>query len=267
MSDFLSVCREVAQIGGRQLLQHQTSFRIHRKGINDFVTDADLASQRAIHDALYQKFPDHGFLGEENLELPMTRNRQAEYCWVVDPLDGTLNYVHGLYSFSTSVALRRGDRIVAGAIYDPWMEELYSADENSASTLNGEPLKSSNCGVLEDALIVVSLPARVQPESPELADFLQLLYRARSVRRLGSAALNLCYVAAGRLDAYWATTVKLWDIAAGSLIVQQAGGVMTDINGQPLDLDKPRFVAAATSTLAEEMRKCLKSDPDRGKSA
>ncbi len=253
MSHFLALCRDVARIGGRQLIDHQAHFRTHEKGANDFVTDADLASQRAIHDALQQHFPDHGFLGEEKLDLPMTGNRQSEYCWIVDPLDGTLNYVHGLQSFSVSVALRRGARIIAATVYDPWLDELYSACEDSPATLNDQPIRPSPCQALGEALVVVSLPARVSSESPELADFLKLLYGARSIRRLGSAALNLCYVAAGRLDAYWATTVNLWDIAAGCLIVQQAGAGITDVSGQRLDLDQPRFIAAATPELGREM--------------
>lgn len=238
-------------------MNHRQDFRTCEKAPNDLVTDADFASQRVIHDALAEVFPCHHFLGEEKIDLPMMANESSEYRWIVDPLDGTLNYVHGLQGFSVSVALKHRDRLVAATVYDPWLDELYSADDTSIATLNGKPISSSGCQDLSRALAVISLPSSIQPDTPELNDFLKLLYQARSVRRLGSAALNLCYVAAGRLDLYWATTVKSWDVAAGYLILQQAGGCMTDVSGAPLDLDRPRFVAAASDKLNQATLRLL----------
>jgi len=256
----LETCQLVAKLGGAELMKHRQSFLTREKAPNDLVTNADLASQRVIHDALFETFPDHGFLGEENIDLPMTRNVDSPFRWIVDPLDGTLNYVHGLQSFSVSVALQKGDQLVAAAVFDPWLKEMYSADDHSPATLNGDPIHVGDCQNLPEALGVISLPGKIGPESPELADFLKLLYQARSIRRLGSAALNLCYVAAGRVDFYWATTVKCWDVAAGYLILQQAGGCMTDVSGAGLNLDKPRFVAANNESLNQSIRQTLHDD-------
>jgi myo-inositol-1(or 4)-monophosphatase len=245
----LETCQRVARLGGQELMKYRDSFQTREKAPWDLVTDADLASQQVIHDALQEVCPDHQFLGEEQLSLPMAQNRNSDYTWIVDPLDGTLNYVHGLQSFSVSVALRFRGRILTAAVYDPWLQELYAADERYPATLNGQPIAVSGCADLDKALAVISLPTAVQADSPELADFLKLLFAARSVRRLGSAALNLCYVAAGRLDLYWATTLSCWDVAAGYLILKQAGGVMTGTDGSPFDLDRPRMIAAASESL------------------
>ena len=258
---FVSTCQMVARLGGSELMKHRAEFQAYEKGPMDLVTDADLASQRVIHDALHKAWPDHHFVGEENLELPMLQNQHSEYSWIVDPLDGTMNYVHGLQSFSVSVALRFQNRIIAAAVFDPWLDEMYSADDQSPAMLNGQPIGVSNCRDLKQALAVISLPTNVQKDSPELADFLKLLFAARSMRRLGSAALNLCYVAAGRLDLYWATTLNIWDVAGGYLILQQSGGCITDVDGMPLDLDQPRIVAAATEALNGQARAVLDAKP------
>ncbi len=254
---FLETCQRVARLGGQELMSHRAHFQTREKAPRDLVTDADLASQRVIHDTLFGLFPDHHFLGEENLDLPMLQNDHSEYCWIVDPLDGTLNYVHGLQSFSVSVALQFQQRTIAAAVYDPWLQEMYAADESSASTLNGQTIAVSDCSELAQALAVISLPASVHEDSPELADFLKLLFAARSVRRLGSAALNLCYLAAGRLDLYWATSLSCWDIAGGALILQRAGGTITDTDGSPLNLQQPRMIAAASAALQLETRNLL----------
>ena len=258
---YLATCQLVAHLGGKELMRHRNAFETREKGPKDLVTDADLASQRAIHDALHATHPEHHFLGEENIDLPMVQNLNSEFTWIVDPLDGTLNYVHGLQSFSVSVALQYQGRIIASAVFDPWLNEMYSADENSPATLNGQPIHVSNCCELDKALAVVSLPSAIDRESAELQDFLSLLCAARSFRRLGSAALNLCYLAAGRLDLYWATTLKNWDIAGGQLILQQAGGCLLDVDGSELNLEEPRLLAASTSELAKQTISLLRKKP------
>ena len=246
---FLEACQLVAKLGGAELMEYRSRFKTREKAPNDLVTDADLASQRAIHDQLLQTFPDHLFLGEENIDLPMTRNVDSDFRWIVDPLDGTLNYVHGLQSFSVSVALQHKGRLIAAAVYDPWLDEMYSADDQSQATLNGEPISVSDCKEIPQALGVISLPSQLTESTPELATFTKLLIESRSVRRLGSAALNLSYIAAGRLDYYWATSVKTWDIAAGFLILKQAGGCMLDVSGEALNLERPVFVASSSIEL------------------
>jgi myo-inositol-1(or 4)-monophosphatase len=261
MNEFLEACCEAARIGGHELEKWRSKFSLRFKGRNDLVTDADLASQTAIHDYLRGRFPDHNFLGEEQLDLPMTQNSESPWRWIVDPLDGTLNYVHQLQSWSTSVALWNGNRIVAAAVFDPWLNELYSAGESTPATLNGVPLRVSECKSIDNALLVVSLPSRVHATSPELQHVTRLICNSRSVRRLGSAALNLCYVAAGRVDGYWATCLNLWDIAAGWLIVEKAGGVMISPDGQPVDPHNPQMLAAACPALADQMRKIALEGP------
>jgi len=238
-------------------MRFRDSFETREKAPMDLVTDADFASQQAIHDAIQAAFPDHHFLGEENLDLPLMQNENSDFTWIVDPLDGTLNYVHGLQSFSVSVALQYCGKIIASAVYDPWLQEMYSADSQSVATLNGLPINSSECTALDKALGVISLPTALHPNSPELQDFLKLLFAARSIRRLGSAALNLCYVAAGRIDFYWATTLKSWDIAGGQLILEQAGGQLSDTDGSPFDLENPRLLAASTAELSRQTLQAL----------
>ncbi len=256
--EFLEVCRNAARIGGDQLLKFRDGFQTHKKKGSDFVTDADLASQTAIFDFLMNRYPDHGFLGEEDIDSQNQPTASSPYCWIVDPLDGTLNYIHQLQSYSVSVALRKGNDIVAGAVFDPVLDEMFAASNVSPATLNDQSIEVSGCDLLADALVVVSLPSQVSSNSPELDSFLRLLYHARSIRRLGSAALNLCYIAAGRLDAYWATTVNLWDIAAGWLILTRAGGTMRDLSGGPLDPGRPRFAASASQDLTQQIEQLLK---------
>ena len=197
-------------------------------------------------------FPDHNFLGEEDLE-ETSSTADSEFTWIVDPLDGTTNYVHGLENYSVSVALQRNDEIVVGAIYDPVRDHCYSASLGNGSYLNGSRLSVSRVMEIKDALIAASLPARVERESDEISRFVEVTVRCQAIRRLGSAALNLCFLAAGQLDAYWATSVKKWDVAAGLLIVQEAGGRITALDGTPLDIEKPKFVAAGHSSLHTEL--------------
>ncbi len=257
MKEYLDACCHAARAGGQQLEAWRNKFTTRNKSKNDLVTDADFASQQAIHDYLYERFPDHRFVGEENIDLPMTGNTQSEFLWIVDPLDGTLNYVHQLPFWSVSVALMRGEQVIAGAVYDPWLDELYSASLETPAKLNGNLLQSSACEKIEDALLIASLPTNVQRDSTDIADVVNLFCTARSVRRLGSAALNLCYVAAGRADGYWATNLKLWDMAAGWLIVERAGGVVTNLAGDPIDLDRPALVASANATLGKQIRNAV----------
>lgn len=253
MKNYLDACCQAARAGGQQLEAFRNSFTIRSKGKNDLVTDADFAAQRAIHDYLFEQFPEHRFAGEEDIDLPMSRNTESEFSWIVDPLDGTLNYVHQLPSWSVSVALMHGKQVIAGAVFDPWLNELYSASIDSDAKLNGNPVQTSACEKIEEALLIVSLPTNVQRGSPEIADVVSLFCNARSVRRLGSAALNLCYVASGRSDGYWATSLSLWDMAAGWLILERAGGTVTNLSGGPIDIGRPMLVAAANARLGKQI--------------
>jgi myo-inositol-1(or 4)-monophosphatase len=241
-------------MGGAILLDWIDRFAVREKGPADLVTEADLASQQTIHGYLLAAYPDHDFLGEEG--APQTSRRP--YRWIVDPLDGTTNYAHHLPQFCVSVALENEGRVLVGAIYDPVSKECFTAAAGAGAYLNGRRISVSRVTELSAALAAVSFPARVPRGSPLIADFVEMLHQAQAIRRMGSSALNLAYLSAGRLDAYWATDTKVWDVAAGWLLVQEAGGIVTGLGGKRCDLKKPSFVAAATPQLHEQVLATLR---------
>lgn len=262
MTEFLEVCQQVARDCGQVLLDMRGTIRPHQKAPKDLVTEADFASQELARRLLLNAFPNHDFLGEESDEdashvLSRLTGRSSEYCWIVDPLDGTLNYVRQLPNYSVSVALRRGDEVLVGTVYDPVLDECYSAAAGHGAFLNGKPILTSCCDIMDEALVAASLPADIPRNSPDVSRFIEVMHSAQAIRRLGSAALSLCYVANGRLDAYWATCVKAWDVAAGQLIVREAGGTLTHPDGTPFDLDRPQFIAAATPQLHGQLKNLL----------
>jgi myo-inositol-1(or 4)-monophosphatase len=258
MKDFLSVAESATRTGGSVLIQWKGKVAAREKGPRDLVTEADLASQQEIQRVIQAYFPEHDFLGEESIP----GERRSEYRWIVDPLDGTMNYVHQLRSYAVSVALEHKGQVIAGVVYDPELDECYTAATGTGAWRNGERISPSECRVLEQALVAASLPPRPERNSPEVRRFLEVIHACRGLRRLGSAALNLCYVAQGSLDAYWATSVKIWDIAAGMLILQEAGGVMTSLSGGAIDFDRPYFAAAATPALHQDLLTVLGRVPD-----
>jgi len=252
MDDFLQVCERAARAGGEVLLRQRDLIVGREKGPRDLVSDADLASQRRIREILFAEFPDHDFLGEED-DPESPPSADSEYRWVVDPLDGTTNYVHGLQNFAVSIALEHAGDVIVGVVFDPVSNECFLARKGEGAWLNGRPLRASRCTAAGSALVAASFSSVVPRNSPEITRFLEALFACQGIRRLGSAALNLCYVAAGRLDAYWATSVKIWDIAAGVLLVRESGGVVSNIEGSPLDLRRPELLAAATDPLRREL--------------
>ena len=257
MSDYLTICEAAARAGGRELREWLGRINPREKAPKDLVTEADLASQRKIRDIALQAFPDHAFLGEEEDQEFVHNPADAEYRWIVDPLDGTTNFVHQMPAFSVSVALERKGEVIVGVIYDPIAEECFSATLHGGAHLNGQPIQASCCTQLREALVAASFSTGVQRDSEEIKRFLEVLVECQALRRLGSAALNLAYLACGRLDGYWATSVKTWDVAAGILMAQEAGAVFTSITGGVVDLANPRFVGAATPELHTELSSSL----------
>ena len=255
MQELAKVCEEAAKIGGQVLLNWRGRFAVREKARFDLVTEADVAAQDAIRSHLLGVYPDHGFLGEEDIShLPHpTPESSQRNCWIVDPLDGTTNYVHGIKNYCTSVALRRENQIVVAAVFDPEANECYTASLGQGAYLNQDRLTSSAVDTLSEALVGGSFPPFVRRGSADVHTFLELLERSQSIRRLGSAALNLCYLAAGRLDAYWAMNLKSWDMAAGMLLIQEAGGIITAPDGGPVQLEYPQLVASATKPLHDEI--------------
>lgn len=254
MQEFARVCEQAARAGGEVLRRMQGQITVREKAPADLVTEADLSSQQTIRRLLLDVFPNHGFLGEETLpERASDGPKSADFTWIVDPLDGTTNYVHGLDNFCVSVALQQGDQIVVGVVYDPIREECFVATQGKGAFCNGRRMHCSRVRALDQALVAASLPARVTPDSADVAQFLNVMYECQAIRRLGSAALNLCNVAAGRMDGYWATSIQKWDVAAGLLMVREAGGVITGIDGEPFEIDRPRLAAAGNATLHAQL--------------
>ena len=256
MKNFVIQCQKAAEKAGERLVELRGTVDVREKGPADLVTAADLASQQIIFDELNGHFPEFGFIGEE--EIDEISKISGEYCWIVDPLDGTTNYVHGLDNFSISIGLRHLDEIVMGLVHDPIRAETFWATKDDGAYLNGKPLRVSKTTKASQALVAASFSPKIDRESAEIKRFVEAVCECQAVRRLGSAALNLCYVAAGRLDAYWATSLKIWDLAAGVHIVDEAGGEICAIDGGPFQLENARFIAASTSQLQSELVNILR---------
>jgi myo-inositol-1(or 4)-monophosphatase len=252
MNDWLETCEAAARAGGRELMAWRGRFETREKGAADLVTDADVASQQAIQAILAKRFPEHAFLGEEQA-AKASSFAADQFAWVVDPLDGTTNYVHGYPNYAVSVALVRGSELLVGVIYDPLHDECFSAAAGQGAWCNRTKLQTSRVTTLPESLVGVSLPARVNRQSPDLLDFVEVVQICQAVRRTGSAALNLAHVASGALDAFWATHIHPWDVAAGVLLIREAGGIVTGRDGSNFDLWKPHFAAAASRELHGEL--------------
>jgi myo-inositol-1(or 4)-monophosphatase len=223
----------VIRAGKVQMAHFGGDVRVEKKGTIDLVTQIDRDVERGFRALIADRFPGHVVLGEE-FEEPGQRESAPEFCWVFDPVDGTTNYAHGLPIFCSSLALEiRGEAVVA-AVYDPTREELYTAVRDDGAWLNGARLRVSSATTLIDSLLCTGFPYTVQRDPAALvALFGEFIGRARAVRRLGSAALDLCYVAAGRFDGFYERHLQPWDIAAGALIVAEAGGTVTSATGSP----------------------------------
>ena len=251
MDSWIDVCEKAARAGGGALIEWRGRFATREKAPADLVTDADLASQHIIQQIVATAFPDHEFLGEEQ---EYSQPDDERPCWVVDPLDGTTNYVHGYPQFAVSVAVVQHGLPHAGVIYDPLRDECFCAVRNEGAWLNQQPLACSTTEELAAALVGASLPYGVKRDSPDLVALCDVAEHCRGVRRTGSAALNLAYLAAGRQDGYWAHEIKPWDVAAGVLLVEEAGGVVTGAGGEPFDLWNPHFLACATTQLHGQLK-------------
>ena len=288
MPDHLEVCEAAARAGGRVLTQWLGRFRVSSKGPADLVTEADIASQSEIRRIVESAFPAYGFVGEEQSVSERSASLGAPR-WIVDPLDGTTNYVHGYPAYCVSVALAHGDAIIVGVIYDPVSEECFTAEVGRGAYLNSAPIKVARTSAIEDALVAVSFPPQVAPESIAVIDFLAALSAVHSIRRSGSSAINLAYVASGRLDAFWVRRISSWDVAAGLLLVSEAGGVVGPFlvqhkgitSGESLKttialpkvfasgtvpLDNPVFIAACSLDVLDSLQRLLCQEPSGGSS-
>jgi len=235
----------VLRAGEIQLAGVASGFRVDKKGEIDLVTEVDLACARMCCDVLAERFPTHDILAEEMGATTSSGQSASRYRWVFDPLDGTTNYAHGLPIYCSSLGLEIDGRVEVAAIYDPSRKELFTAERGEGAYLNGRALTVSSTGALADALLVTGFPYDVRGRGEELVSlFGDFLGRARAVRRLGSAALDLCYVAAGRFEAFWEQKLWPWDVAAGSLIVEEAGGRVTGMDGTPFDASAGHLIGS-----------------------
>lgn len=247
---WLTAAIDAAHIGGRVLQDWIGRFSVREKSRANLVTDADEASQAAIVQSLKSRFPEHGFLGEESLN---ERSTATEAFWVIDPLDGTSNYVHGFPYYCVSIALSVRGRVEVGVIYDPTRDETFAAVFGCGVTRNGAIISTSGETNPKSAMAMASLPVATDPENPAVKRFLRALTHLQTVQRSGSAALNLAYVACGRIDAFWSSSLHPWDVAAGSLLVTEASGIMTNLTGGEFDIFVPSLLAASTATLQQEL--------------
>jgi myo-inositol-1(or 4)-monophosphatase len=224
--------------------------RIDKKGAIDLVTEADVAVERRFRAFIAERFPDHAILAEE-LGGPAAGSR-PRHCWIFDPIDGTTYFAHGLPIFCASLALEIDGVISVGAIYDPTREELFTAERGGGAYLNGRRLEVTRADTLIDALLCTGFHYDIHGTGEAVLElFGAFVRRARAVRRLGSAALDLCYLAAGRFDGFWEDRLKPWDMAAGALIVEEAGGIVTRFGGEPFDVRQGQLVAANPALLPQ----------------
>ena len=241
LEHYSEVAEQAARRGGEILLGKAETFSVRERGPSDLVTSADLASQQAIRQTILAEFPEHTFLGEEGPEEP---DPEAQYRWIVDPLDGTTNYVHRLEFFCVSIALELRGELVVGVIYDPNADRCFKATRGGGAVLNGQAIRVSQVSELRQALLVTGFPPAMHKRPDLLRLFADYSALCHSVRRLGSAALDLAYVAWGRLDGFYSTNLHSWDAAAGAVIVREAGGQISNLDGTAYDLYTPDILAS-----------------------
>jgi myo-inositol-1(or 4)-monophosphatase len=249
--DYLEAAIDIAQEAGKILREEfDRPPHIAYKGDADLVTQADKRSERVIVERLTKFFPDHGIVAEEG----SGREAQSEFRWHVDPLDGTTNFAHGYPCFSVSIALAQGDTIIAGVVLNPYYHELFAAARGEGATLNGKPMRVSKIETLGTSLLCTGFPAHKRVTSPNIHYYWEFTLRSHGVRRDGSAALDLAGVAAGRFEAFWEFGLNKWDVAAGILLIEEAGGKVSDFAGQPYQLGGP-MILATNGLIHEETRK------------
>ena len=255
MESFRDLAIRVSRKAG-QVLQKRLgrTKRISYKGAVNLVTEMDFRSEKIIIACIRKKYPDHGFLAEEKTQ----KQTGSPYRWIIDPLDGTTNYAHGFPVYSVSIALEKEGDLILGVVYDPSRDELFVAQKGKGARLNGRKIFVSSTSRLSASLLATGFPYDLR-ESPvnNFDHFRNFAFRTHAVRRCGSAALDLCYVAAGRFDGFWEMKLGPWDLAAGGLVVAEAGGRVTNFKGCPLGLDG-REVLASNSRIHREMMKILR---------
>ncbi len=239
--DYVSIAAEISREAGALILPYfEQPLEMEYKGTFDLVTAADRASEKLIVERLRSRFPAHSIIAEEGGGV----EAGSEYVWYVDPVDGTTNFAHGFPAFCVSIGLTFRNEMVAGVVYDPLREELFSAERGSGAYLNSRRIQVSKCESLKESLIGTGFASRNRHADINVYFFHQVSMLTHGVRRAGSAALDLCSVASGRLEGFWEFGLNAWDVAAGLLMIQEAGGTYQDMNGAPYELAGPHLAAS-----------------------
>jgi len=240
LPSYLETAQDIARESGallKEFLARRVGFEL--KGEFDLVTEADRSSERLIVERLKKSFPAHSVVAEEG----GGQHRASEFCWYVDPLDGTTNFAHGFPMFNVTLALERAGELIAGVIFDPVRQEMFSAERGGGAFLNGSRISVSKTSTIESSLSATGFPSRKRHQNVNIHFYYQTAMLSHGVRRAGAAALDLAYVACGRLDAFWEFGLKPWDMAAGILLIQEAGGACSDMHGAPVNLRGPHLLA------------------------
>jgi len=233
---------------GIHLYYQEKGFSVDTKsGPTDLVTQADKETEVAIKEYLLSRYPDHAFLGEEG-----GQEREAEYRWIVDPIDGTVNFAHGFPFFAVSIALEVRGELELGVVLDSTRDELFWARRGQGAFLNGRPIRVSNTDKLVGSLLATGFPYDVNKDRENLIYFERVLEKGLTVRRPGAAALDLCYVAAGRLDGFWEVKLKPWDVAGALAVLNEAGARVTGMEGEPYELGN-RYIVATNGLIHEQL--------------
>jgi myo-inositol-1(or 4)-monophosphatase len=262
MKPTLSFIETLAR-GAGEILREYTGqqLEITQKGEIDLVTEADHRSEEYILKEIRQRFPDHRIIAEESGVLAGVQGQ----VWHIDPLDGTLNYAHGLPIYAVSIAYEENGSVLLGAVYDPERDECFSAEQGRGAWLNGVRLQATSAQDLDQSLLVTGFPYDIRNNlANNLDHYAAFALSSLGVRRLGSAAIDLCYIAAARVDGYWELRINSWDIAAGALIAREAGATVTDLSGNPDFLTPPCSILAASPAVHAQMLAVLNKKPDNG---
>jgi myo-inositol-1(or 4)-monophosphatase len=237
-----TVASAAARDAGKLLMDRfRGRLNVSHKGITNIVTDADLEAEKLIVSRLLEDFPTHHILAEEN----HFEKKGGSHIWIIDPLDGTTNYAHGLPFFSVSIGLEIEGEIVFGAIYGPVMDELFIARRGQGAYCNGSPIHVSENASLNDSLLATGFPYDIRSgRNTNLEYFGEFVMRAQAIRRVGSAALDLAYLASGHFDGFWELMLQPWDCAAGTLLIREAGGLVTNFRGEPVSIYEREFLAS-----------------------
>jgi len=240
----LNFAIQVARDAGNLLVQRLGSAQISNKGDIDLVTEADIAAEELIIDRIRSHYPLHGILAEESGEAVQQGTSRSEWKWIIDPLDGTTNYAHGYPCFCVSIAVEHAGTLEIGVVYDPMRDEMFAAERGQGATLNERRIRVSSVEQLNSAMMCTGFPYNVRTRPDFARDFTNFTLHAQAVRRDGSAALDLAYIACGRFDGFWEDGLNPWDVAAGAILISEAGGRITNYENEPLDIYTKKVVAS-----------------------